>query len=151
MNKKFVPFFLAALAFSAMALPMTEWTDLHEAAKLGNADVLRRLLKDDIDANLPLLNGATALHVAAGHHNVECISILIEYGANVNAARDDGMTPLHFAALSGKFACVKILIRNGAKIYAQTTRHKITPVMLAARNGYRGIVHYLTTTTNELS
>ncbi|XP_013406001.1 transient receptor potential cation channel subfamily A member 1 homolog isoform X2 [Lingula anatina] len=75
---------------------------LHQCARDGNPDKLRRLLdylgnvKKKINAHDE--NKLSPLHYAARYNHFEAVRILVERGADVNNKGEDDLTPLHFAA-----------------------------------------------------
>src|SRR5207249_1760014 len=60
-------------------------TPMSEAALLGNAGMLDKLLKAGADVESPNLDGQTALMVVARTGNVEAARVVLSHGANVNA------------------------------------------------------------------
>ncbi|XP_067662753.1 ankyrin-3-like [Haliotis asinina] len=71
------------------------YTPLTEAAKHGNVDTLKMLIRKGADVNMEDGKGFTALHRAAGRNgSVECVTALLEAGALVNKRASDSRTPL---------------------------------------------------------
>src|SRR4051794_33662772 len=87
---------------------------LIEAAKAGNAGVLRTLLRQPGAVNLPEADGTTALHWAVRADHLESIQLLLRAGANASAANRYGVTPLSLAALNGSAAAIELLLKAGA-------------------------------------
>lgn len=68
------------------------------AAKLGQMEVVRSLVKQGGDVNAPVgEQGITALHWATFNENEEVAIFLIENGGNVALVDKDGRTPLSMA------------------------------------------------------
>ena len=72
---------------------------LHEAAKTGNIDRVRKLIEEGhsvwaVDSRF----GLTPLHYAVRNGHVEIAKLLIEKGANLNQPSTQGITPLDWAA-----------------------------------------------------
>jgi len=84
-------------------------------------------------------NGDTALMMASYKHNRPAVLALLDKGAQVN---HPGFTALHYAAASGDGAIVQILLEHYAYIDAESP-NKITPLMLAAREGHEKTVNLL--------
>ena len=85
------------------------------------------------------INGNTALMLAAFKHNKPALLALLAKGAQVNRP---GWTALHFAAASGADEIVRILLEQHAYIDTESP-NKITPVMIAAREGHLSTVQLL--------
>ena len=71
---------------------------LHEAAKVGDEDALKRLIDDGQDVNAKDRRGITALGVAVGFNRISCIRCLLDAGADVHMTDMRGSTVLHYAA-----------------------------------------------------
>ena len=107
-----------------------------DAARRGDRDAVRSLLKDGADVNAPLGDGMSALHWAAERGDVDLTSILIYAGANVSAVTRIGQyTPLHVAARTGNAAVVKALLAAKADVAAKTSPSGVTALHLAAASG----------------
>ena len=88
-----------------------------DAARAGDRDAVKSLLKDGADVNAPQGDGMTALHWAAERGDLELTNILIYGGANVGAVTRIGQyTPLHIAARTGNAAVVKALVAAKADV-----------------------------------
>ncbi|MDC8756963.1 ankyrin repeat domain-containing protein [Janthinobacterium fluminis] len=84
-------------------------------------------------------NGDTALMMAAYKHNMPAVMALLAKGAQVNQT---GWTALHYAASAGDNDIVRVLLERHAYIDAESPT-KITPLMLAAREGQDRTVRLL--------
>jgi ankyrin repeat protein len=106
------------------------------AARRGDRDAVKALLKDGADVNAPEGDGMTALHWAAERGDAELTGILIYGGANAGAVTRIGQyTPLHIAARTGNAAVVKALTAAKANVAARSTPSGVTPLHLAAASG----------------
>lgn len=78
---------------------------LHQAAKKGNLDEVRRLIEDGANVNVKDENSDTPLYIAVGQGHKEIAELLISKGADVNVVCTLGYTPLHWAviALGGRW------------------------------------------------
>ena len=74
---------------------------LVDAAKAGDKDSLRTLLKQAANVNAADADGTTALHWASYRDDLETADMLIRAGAKVSAANDLGVTPLWTASQNG--------------------------------------------------
>src|SRR5262245_33876624 len=92
----------AAMTLSAAA------SSVPEAAKSGDHEALRALLKQGADVNAAVGDGMTALHWAAARGDAAMTQMLIVAGANLQAAtRFGGYAPIHVAAERGHAAVVQ--------------------------------------------
>jgi uncharacterized RDD family membrane protein YckC len=88
--------------------------ELHEAAEVGDAERVRKLLGNGADPGEQDEDGVTPLQVAAGSGHVELVRLLLERGARVDATDRLGDTALHEAAASGETDTVMVLLARGA-------------------------------------
>ncbi|HEX8492252.1 MAG TPA: ankyrin repeat domain-containing protein [Pyrinomonadaceae bacterium] len=130
--KLFIPLLIIlSLAFTAVAQDTKQTLNdqLWEAARKGDAAVVKALLDKGADVNAKFRYGATALSYAADKGHFEVVKILLERGADVNV-RDTfyNATPLQWATEKSHTAIVKALLDKGAE--------GVDEVLLAgARNG----------------
>ena len=95
----------------------TRKCDMHSAAMLGDAVLVRKLL--DVDPRLvnePDINGDTPLWQAAHFGFADVAQVLIDKGADVNAAGPANHCPLRRAIAKGHTNVVKLLLDNGADV-----------------------------------
>ncbi len=106
-----------------------------EAARVGDAAEVRRLLAQKADVNAAAGDGMTALHYAAFHGNAELAQALLKAKASVTSTTRLGdNTPLHVAARHGHGAVVRLLLAAGAKPDVPTSAGA-TALHLAASAG----------------
>lgn len=123
----------AALAELAAADRLELRDDLLEAARLGDAEAVRALLRAGADASAARGDGITALHLAAEHGHAGSVRALLHAGAAVDAGTRIGRyTPLHLAARGGHDNAVALLLDAGADPRAETTNSRATALHLAA-------------------
>src|SRR5260221_2488871 len=134
--KYLIPLGLALVLMAAGRPPLVD------AARNGDKDALRALLRKKVDVSATEGDGSTALHWASYRDDVESAGLLIRAGAKVNAANDLGVTPLWTASLNGSAAMVRSLLEAGANPNAALLSGE-TPLMVAARSDYPGIVEQL--------
>jgi uncharacterized protein len=125
----------------ALALIVVAHTVVHgnlslaDAAKSGDLNAVRTMLKDGGDVNAAHGDGMTALHWAASRGDAAMTQMLLTAGANFRATtRLGGITALHLASQGGHATVVAALIAAGADANAATTTGA-TALMLAARAG----------------
>ncbi|PYS35271.1 MAG: hypothetical protein DMG14_27405 [Acidobacteria bacterium] len=107
---------------------------LVEAVKNGDNAMIRSLLEQHVDVNVPQPDGATALAWAAHRNDLETADLLLRAGAGVNAANELGATPLWLAASKGNTAMAEKLLSAGADADARLLSGE-TVLMAAARIG----------------
>ncbi len=78
------------------------------------SDIVKVLLKNNVDLNAKDRQGRTALSWAVSQGQIDAVSVLIAAGADVNAADNQGMTPLIWAAMNGQLEILKMLAGKGA-------------------------------------
>ncbi len=134
---------IGGFCVSALVQAAPARTALVDAAKHGNKDAVRRLLKDGADVNTGFGDGMTALHWAAQAGDVELATLLLRAGANVMATtRVGGYTPLLIASISGDASTINALLTARADPNRATT-NGTTPLMLAAASGSADAVKLL--------
>jgi ankyrin repeat protein len=125
---------LATLAATAAVSSAGPGLALVEAAKKGDRDAVRALLRSQPDVNAAAADGTTALHWASYADDLELADLLIRAGARVDSANDLGVTPLWSASLNGSTAMVRRLLDAGADPNLTLLLGE-TPLMVAARTG----------------
>jgi ankyrin repeat protein len=133
---------LAALPSSVDAAPPPSSTQLVEAVKHGDADVVAQLLAQGADANAVESDGTSALHWAVHRDNPALVKLLIAAGADVTAANRYGVTPLKLASINRNAATAEILLEAGADANT-TSAEGETVLMAAARTGNPDLVRVL--------
>ena len=112
---------VANLAFPAFAQVKSYDQPIHDAAREGNGDDIRRILKaDPKQREARTAMGSTPLHLAAGNPDTSAMKALIAAGADVNARDNDGATPLHMAAYASRPKNTQLMLEAGADPLAKT-------------------------------
>ena len=101
--------------------------DIHEAARTGNIEAVKRHLATGADVNAKRGDGRTPLHFAVANDHKEVAALLIAKGADVNAEDSSIWTPLRNAAYKGHKEIVELLIAEGADVNAKDQKGK-TPL-----------------------
>lgn len=89
---------------------------LHYAAKKGNVEMVRTLVRKGANVNDKDKKGYTPLHYACTKGNPETVKILLEFGADVNAKTNNNKTPLTFARSNGNREIIQMLESRGARL-----------------------------------
>lgn len=110
-------------------------TPLHKAARYGQREIAKLLLKygADVNANSDYgisLTGRTPLHEAVEYGEKEICALLLEFDAEVNARDPKNETPLHEAVKKGYTEICGLLIAHGADINARAADGQ-TPLFYA--------------------
>ncbi|KAM3929870.1 ankyrin repeat domain-containing protein 66 isoform 2-T2 [Leptodactylus fuscus] len=130
---------------------MADVTELHQAAALGDYDLVSDILKKGLhDPNHKDIdwNDRTALHWAAAKGQSDTVKLLVEYGARPCLRTDTGWTPAHFAAESGKLSVLRTLHSLHAPIDAPDI-HGDSPRRIAEIYGHKDCVKFLETAEVE--
>jgi uncharacterized protein len=116
---------------------------LHKAAYNGDIELVRKILKNNINPDERDSFGGTALHAAMFQKNTEIITLLINYGFDVNAqGLSNGYTPLHDAVWANNLAAVEILLKHRAKTDIRG-KDGLTPYEKALNENKKEIAEYL--------
>lgn len=116
---------------------------LHQAAVLGDLEVVEALLGTGESADAPGLNEETPLMAAALGNRPEIAAVLLAAGADVMARNKGGLTPLHAAAYGGSVEVAALLLENGAMLEDRENVAGATPLMLAAEQGQIAVAAFL--------
>jgi ankyrin repeat protein len=113
-------------------------TPLHMAARDGELDTVKKLLKQGVDINAASnVSGSTALILAAtaGHESV--VDVLLDAGAAVDSSDKLGGTALMYASSKGYIGVVNKLLQHGADVSVASPKDQLdsTALTLAAGNG----------------
>ena len=133
---------LVALAWSGLAFcgrnreerrtGGSESSEIHDAAKDGDLEKVKALLKDNPDLVFSKDNdGTTPLHYAAFNGHKDVAELLLANKADVNAKDNNGATPLHAAAFNGHKDVAELLLANKAEVNAKDNNGE-TPLHAAA-------------------
>ena len=107
---------------------------LVEAARSGNVDAVRSLLKGGADPNQAAPDGSTAVHWAVHGDNLAMLNSLLAAGARPDGITRYKIAPLTLAAQNGNAALVERLLDAGANPDTVSEEGQ-TALMTAARNG----------------
>ncbi len=114
------------------AISVNRWweTRLHQAARSGDLQEIKRLLTNGAPIDGQNKFGHSPLHLAIAHGQDEAARFLGESGADLNLGDIDGRTPLHLAAQHGHLQLAAWLISQGANVN-QGDNFGLTPLYLA--------------------
>ncbi len=117
-------------------------TTLHQAAELGNPDIVKALLDRGANINSTDAYGLTPLHLAVLNKRLEAVQALLDKSAYVNAQDSYQRSPLHHAAAGGYLAIVEALVSKGADVNAKS-KFGYTPLHLARLNNHTAVINFL--------
>merc|ERR1712061_626112 len=92
-------------------------TPLHQAAQLGQLDIVKAISKVLEDKNPGDGHNVTPFHLASYKGHLPVVQYLRQYVPDINIRTDDhwnNRTPLHWGPENGNLATVKYLIESGA-------------------------------------
>lgn len=114
------------------------------ATHFGHEDVIRYLLANHADPNLPSRNGyhVFPLHTAIGAGFATISKMLVEAGAEVNVFQASRISPLHLAAQNGDIDLIILLLENGAVVEVRSESGQ-SPSDLARERGHTEIAQIL--------
>ncbi len=107
---------------------------LHEAAKTGNLEQVKRNFSNGARLNAKNHWDETPLHLASRYGHIETARFLIDNDADVNAENRSYSTPLLYAVNKGQTEITKLLLDYGARLNA-TNHCGETSLHLAADEG----------------
>ena len=124
--------------------------DISWATRMNRPDLVEKHVEEGIHVNATRWSGFMPLHRAAGEGNTEALEKLIELGAIVEpktyATWD---TPLHLACANGHHDAAVALLKAGAR-WDCLNKAKLTPEMVAAKNGRRQMALKLASAYREI-
>ncbi|NXW62650.1 ASB3 protein, partial [Eurystomus gularis] len=115
------------------------------AAREGNIEMLRKLIKQGYSIDVPDNRGWMPIHEAAAHNSSECLRQLIHAAASDDYIRSktfEGLCALHLSARHGSLESMRVLLEAGADLNEVTTE-ATTPLFLAVENEHTDTVKFL--------
>ena len=112
-------------------------TAVHVASRLGQDDILKKLIESNANINCRDTAGYTPLHYACQNNKASTARILVDMGgANIQIRHTEtGHVPLHEAASNGHIDVVTVLLSLNAPANPRTVNNE-TPADLAQFNGF---------------
>lgn len=112
-------------------------TAVHVASRLGQDDILKKLIESKANINCRDTAGYTPLHYACRNNKASTARILVDMGeANIQIRHTEtGQVPLHEAAANGHVDVINVLLSLNAPAHPRTVDNQ-TPADLAQMNGF---------------
>ncbi|RWS31568.1 ankyrin repeat domain-containing protein 16-like isoform X2 [Leptotrombidium deliense] len=121
-------------------------TALHEAAIIGNADIVKLLLSNGWNVDAIKRGDWTPLMLAVASSHFEVVKILIEIGrANTRLVNKDGWNCFHLAARSGNLSIVRFLLHFDNDLCKNKSYNNRTPLHSCALQGHYSVAQHLIT------
>ncbi len=118
-------------------------TPLFAAVQSNSTGIVKLLISNGADVNIPLTNGTTPLCRAAAQDNVEIVDHLLQApGIRVNQTDDEGATALYFACQVGQVGSARLLLDKKADLNIVDI-DVVAPLHLACLHGFTEIVEML--------
>jgi ankyrin repeat protein len=114
-----------------------------EAARQGDATLIRQALESGNEANAADRDGRTALQLAAFDGHAKVVKLLLDQDAKVNHRDDAGRTALMYAATGANSETVTMLLDAGAETDVADSDEGFTALMFAAAEGQTNVVKIL--------
>jgi ankyrin repeat protein/beta-lactamase regulating signal transducer with metallopeptidase domain len=109
------------------------WTALMEAAKKGNAEIVKLLLEHGADLESRSKEGRTALWIAVYYGNSEVIKVLLAHNVDINTKDNDGYTPLIAAIINNQTDAADVLLADGVDINISTFKGETALTIAVAK------------------
>jgi ankyrin repeat protein len=124
----------------------TRFRPVHMAARLGQPEILQKLMDMGCDVNARAEGGDVAAILAARHRHEDCLRVLVSAGADVALLNSAGESAASVASSRGWMAgferAVLCAIRSGT-IPLSSDRNVFSPMMFAARFGDAAVLEVL--------
>ncbi len=125
---------VALVGWSALPAGAAE-ASVADAAQEADLTMVRTLIGQGADVNVPQGDGMTAMHWAAFHDDLELARALVSARADVDrGTRVGGLQPLWMASTNGSADMIRLLVDAGANVNTPNGTGA-TPLMAAAMSG----------------
>ena len=106
-------------------------TLLHRSILKDDTEIVKALIRLDIDKNIRNNVGRSPLHYAVEQGNIEIVKLLLDGGAEKEATDQEGNSLLHIAIQKGNMAIVKYLVESDTDLHSKN-KAGLTPIDLAS-------------------
>ncbi|GJQ80550.1 hypothetical protein Trydic_g19955 [Trypoxylus dichotomus] len=108
-------------------------------AHIKTDNVVRLLLQEGADVNVPDENGEVVLYFALYARRSNAVKLLLENGANINVQNNLGDTPLHVAAAMITVSAIHLLLDKRASVNIQNVYGE-TALQIAVRGKWLDVI-----------
>ena len=130
------------LAVYPSAVNNGDYGPLAQAAGSGHTDIVRLLLKYEVDLNHPWY-ASNYMDYACRYAGKEMVELLLDHGADPNLTNWLGVSYLHLLASKGNTELAKVMIDYGANVNAIDEEYCTTPLGWAAKYGQEEMISFL--------
>lgn len=105
---------------------------LHLAAKGGNIQIFKKILRCGVSIDAQAIDGRNVLHIAAHHGNYAICEYLLQKHKNLYTRTDRyAMNPAHWAALAGEKSILELFMKYECDLTELTNPYKENIVLFA--------------------
>ena len=115
---------------------------LHEAANVGNKDIINLLINKNADVNIKNNRLITPLMIASSNNYVDVMATFLSYNADIDALDNKNYNALMYAVQNGNYYATEFLFENGINIDVKSIDSK-SSLDIAVENNYNSIVDLL--------
>jgi ankyrin repeat protein len=108
---------------------------LHEACYIGDYEMVKALLHQNVNPSIAFTNGQTPLHIASNRGYCSIIELLLDCGATVDYEDNKKYTALHCAVNNNHINSAELLLKAGANVN-HANKDGLTSLYIASCYGY---------------
>ena len=117
---------------------------LYSAAKIGDVELVAKLIEQGVDLNEANELGESPLWIATSMDHVKVIEILVANGADISQQDfQNGATPIDVAAFNGDLEILKLMLEKGKLDKESKIKLRDLSLIWAAHGGHNQTVLYL--------
>ena len=126
-------------------------TALHEAVRVGNIDVITRIINSGANVNSRDGNNNTPLHTGSpAESHREVVTLLLNSGADPNLRDDHGDTPLHIViTLNRQLDVIEAFLNKNSDVHIRNIQGK-TPLYIAVQENRMSLIPALLKNGSEI-
>lgn len=113
------------------------------AVEYGRIGIMKRLLDDGHDTNIPDANGMTCLQSACLQGDSVMVRSLLDNEANPHIVGANGTFPVHDSVTGGNLEVLNLLLQHSIDVNVVDVTYQQTPLMWACQNGKADFISQL--------